>query len=170
MTDTSAPLDRLDPAPLNPDLPEWAEYADSFGPACTAGTERGQAIEIIDKLFQGEQSINPVVIADALVDAGLIANEFGPHRWRLENRPRADLIRRVLAYQDEANEMMRVLASTMPEWIREQDGQFHTIAQRLNGELTPPDMARYVANRVAQLRMEVVKLTTRMAKMREEAA
>jgi hypothetical protein len=169
MTETSAPLDRLDPAPPNPDLPEWAEYADSLG-LTAAGTdsERSQVIQVIDKALRDGGT--PGAIADALVDAGLIANEFGTHRWRLENRPRADLIRRVQAYQDEANEMMRVLASTMPEWIREQDGQFHTIAQRLNGELTPPDMARYVANRVAQLRMEVVKLTTRMAKMREEAA
>lgn len=166
-TPPGSPPGPLSSAELNRDLPEWAEYADSLGlTAVGPGTERGQAIQIIAKQLRD----GAVAIADALVNAGLLANEFGPGRWQLENRPRADLVRRVRSYQDEANEMMRALASPMPEWIREQDGQYFSIGQRLNSELTPPDMAHYVANRVAQLRMEVVKLTTRMAKMREEAA
>jgi hypothetical protein len=155
-TPQADPPEQLPPGPpssaeLNADLPEWAEYADSFGSSLNVGTERGQAIGVIDKALQ--DGGNPVVIADALVDAGLLANEFGPSRWRLENRPRPDLIRRVRAYQDEANEMTEILAEALSFPLG--DGKYVPVDQRLLSGHTPPSMARLAAKMLQELKPRV---------------
>jgi hypothetical protein len=85
-----------------------------------AAPERGAACKVIDDTIDfymiGHAGPPPsYMIVDALIEAGLLANETGPggERFLMENRPRADLIRRVKAYQAEQKLIEQILAEAL---------------------------------------------------------
>lgn len=102
------------------ELPEYiggdVVPADLWGSA----PERGEACRVIEDAIDlhlvGNANPPPAfVIVDALIKAGLLADETGPgsQRFLMENRPRADLIRRVKAYQAEQREVEQILAEAL---------------------------------------------------------
>ena len=61
-----------------------------------AAPDRGKAIQLVEDILKGHMSINPVVIVDTLINAGLIVDETNPkdrmHRRLQALRQEARLI------------------------------------------------------------------------------
>ena len=138
------------------DLPDYvggdAARADLWGIA----PERGKAChiigDVIDLHMVGHISPPPPhLIVDALIEAGLLADESGQGRHRMENQPRAELIRRIQALHAEARELEQILAEALV--FPHGDGRYVPADQYdIGPEHTPVTLAHMAAKELRQLR------------------
>jgi hypothetical protein len=122
-----------------------------------AAPERGRAIDVVADVFDlhmvgHARPPAPFRIVDALIAAGLLPDETGQGRFRMENQPRAELVRRVRALHDEAAEVMQILAALDPDRFPLGDGLYCAADRHDTADYTPVSMAMRVAALVAQLR------------------
>ena len=142
---------------LNHDLPEYiggdAAPADLWG----AAPERGDACAVVENATDlwtvGHSAKVPAyVIVDALIDAGLLANETGPgsHRFLTENLPRRELVRRCKALYAEQFQTAQTLAAALG--LPKGDGRYCPRDEYMVIDDTPVTLAEKVAALIAELR------------------